>query len=551
MAAITATAIREVYGEEITPVFTRTAEEHGDFATNVAMQLAGKFGKNPREIAEGIVHTLSGQPEIKEAIVAGPGFINIRLQDSTLFTQSLSVLKAMPQPLKGKVVVAEYSDPNPFKVLHAGHLYTTLVGDAAANIIEAAGARVHRANFGGDVGLHVGKAMWGILHELGGENPEKLTQVLQEEQAKWVSDRYVAGNAAYENDEQSKQEIIAINQQVYELHEGKDKDSNFAKIYWTCRQWSIDGFKAMYQAWHVQDFDYFYESQTADEGMQLAKQALKDGVLEESDGAVVYKGEKDGLHTRVFINSAGLPTYETKDLGLIKVKNNAYGHIDTSLIITGNDIVEYMRVVLKVMSHFEPDIEAKTKHLTHGMVKLPGGKKMSSRAGSVVLANDIIEAATKASKSKDSQVVFGAVRYSFLKNRLGGDIIYDPEESVNQDGNSGPYLQYALVRARSIIRKTSNHTSSDTAENLDSAERTLARQLTMYPEVFLAALDDYSPHHIANYLYDLAVIFNRFYEQSRVMDDPRQAIRISLVRAYERVLAHGLRLLGMPTPEEM
>jgi arginyl-tRNA synthetase len=240
---------RELFDQQADVELSRTDEQHGDFATNVAMQLAGKLGKNPREIADQIVQKLIEQNI--EAAVAGPGFINVRMQSSDAFSAALSATQ-LPQRFQDQTIVTEYSDPNPFKVLHAGHLYTTLVGDAISNILAAGGATVQRVNFGGDVGLHVAKAMWGILHELGGEHPEKLDTIPGSERATWISSCYVKGNTTYIESEVAKEEIIDNNKRIYDLHSGNDRETDFAKIYWTCREWSYDGFEALYQKLHVQ-----------------------------------------------------------------------------------------------------------------------------------------------------------------------------------------------------------------------------------------------------------------------------------------------------------
>ena len=551
---LTATVITETYGVETTPQFTRPAPEHGDYSTNIALQLAGQLGRPPREIAEEIAGVLKTRGDF-DISIAGPGFINIRLSDSEVFAAALQSINLF-KPMEGQTVVAEYSDPNPFKVLHAGHLYTSLVGDAIANILQAAGADVHRVNFGGDVGLHVAKTMWAILNELGGEFPEKLSDVPNDKKLDWVSERYVHGNAAYGEDEAAKAEIIDINKRVYAIHAENDHDSPFAQIYWTCRQWSYDGFGVLYDRLGMVPFEKYYpESATTQLGIDKVQEGLKSGIFKESDGAVVYLGEHKGLHTRVFMNSEGLPTYETKDLGLSLTKWEDY-HFDKSVIITGDDIKEYMKVIISAVNEFNHDAAERTLHLTHGQIKLAGGVKMSSREGNILRADDIIDAAYEASKSATHQeapeVVLGAIRYSFLRNRIGGgDIIYDPKESVSIDGNSGPYLQYALVRARSILRKVEGVKASESATDLDQLERSLARQISMYPEAFAEALAELSPHNIGNYLYELAVTFNRFYEQSRVIDHERAAVRVALVQAYERTLANGLSILGMPQPEQM
>lgn len=553
LASAASRIISELYGIEFVPVFTRTDAAHGDFATNVAMQLAPQVGKAPRDIAEALSESLQNDDIVQEVSVAGPGFINVRIKSGHLFAQALGST-SLDKPLEGKTIVAEYSDPNSFKVLHGGHLYTSLVGDVVANILETAGGNVHRVNFGGDVGLHVGKTMWAIIKELGGEYPEKLSDVTDENKLDWVSERYVIGNNAYEDDELAQKEITEINKRVYAAHSDKDTTSPFAQIYWKCRQWSYDGFDALYKRLGMHPFEKYYpESSVFDIGLQTVRQHTPD-VYQESEGAIVFKGEPYGLFTQVFINGEGLPTYAGKDVGLIQAKYQDY-KFDLSYMITDVAQKDHVAVVLKSIEQFEPELAQHTFHQTHGRIKLAGGEKMSSRKGNILKADDILDAAFLAYKDvsgkEDEKVVLGAVRYSFLKVRIGGDIVYEPKESVSLEGNSGPYLQYALVRARSILRKSQETTLANAADDLDSSERSLALKITEYPEVFNSALVDYSPHHICNYLYELAVAFNRFYETSRVLDDPRSSIRVALVQAYEGVLSSGLTILGMPRPEEM
>lgn len=551
-----ASAVRELYGLETTIDLTRPDEQFGDYATNVALQLAGQLTQSPRSVAEALAVKLreNSQRQIFEVTIAGPGFINLTLTDDALMK---SLTTPPNQSWSGKVVVAEYSDPNPFKVLHAGHLYTSVVGDSIANLLEYAGANVHRVNFGGDVGLHVGKTMWAILQKLGGEYPEKLSAIAPTERSEWMAEAYVAGTAAYEEDAAAKAAIIKLNKQVYEIQTEQDHDSGLAQIYWTCRGWSYDYFNAFYERIGTHFEKYYPESETASIGLSTVNEQLARGVYERSDGAVIFDGDKYGLHKRVFINSQGLPTYEAKDVGLIMRKWEDY-HFDSSVIITGNDIIEYMKVVLKSVEQFMPELPARTKHLTHGIVKLAGGSKMSSRKGNILRAVDVLEAAASANKaianSDDERVTLGAVKYAFLKQRTGGDIIYSPTESVSLEGNSGPYLQYAHARARSIVRKAGTmiaDTDDLLAVELEPAERSLVRKIGEYNEVVDKAIDELMPHLVCTYLYELAQTFNRFYEHNRVLDDPRQGVRLSLVQAYSTRLHEGLGLLGIYAPEKM
>jgi arginyl-tRNA synthetase len=550
-----AEACKELFHVDVDIELARPEEQFGDYATNVALQLSKQLGKNPREIGEALAvklrETLAGQ--VSEVSVAGPGFINLKLSDETL----VDSLDAKPaQSLAAKTVVAEYSDPNPFKVLHAGHLYTSVVGDAVANLLEQAGAKVHRVNFGGDVGLHVGKTMWAILRRLDGENPDKLSEIPEAGRSEWLAEAYIEGTLAYEDDEQAKAGIIAANKRVYQLHTDNDHDSPFAQIYWTCRQWSYDYFDGFYERIGTKFEKYYPESETAPLGLQTVREHIGK-VYEESDGAVIFDGEKYGLHTRVFINSEGLPTYEAKDVGLVMKKWQDY-KFDQSIVITGNDIIEYMKVVLKSIEQFMPELSARSRHLTHGIVKLKGGGKMSSRKGNILRAADVLNAAADAGQKltdqNNEQTVLGAVKYAFLKNRIGGDIVYDPEESVSLEGNSGPYLQYAHARARSILRKAgggNQRSATATAVGFQPGERSLARKISEYPEVVDKAVAELMPHHVCTYLYELAQVFNRFYEHNRVIGDERQDLRLALIQNYTGTLKNGLKLLGIAAPEQM
>lgn len=545
-------ACKKLFNTDIELELSRPDEQFGDYATNVALKIAKQIGKNPKDVADSLAaelkdnSLLAGAPQ-----VAGPGFINFTLSDKAL-TEALGSVTELAKPLKDKSVVIEYSDPNPFKILHVGHLYTSVVGDSIANLLQVQGANVHRVNFGGDVGLHVAKTMWAMFQELGGKNPDKLLEV--DDKPQWMADNYVRGNNAYEDNPETKVEIEELNKQIYQIVETQDKTSAAAQIYWTTRGWSYEYFDEFYARIGVKFEKYYPESETVAPGMALVKQNMGK-VFESSDGAVVFKGEVHNLHTRVFINSQGLPTYETKDVGVTILKDKDY-HFDSSIIITGNEIYEYMQVVLKAIEQIKPELAAKTRHLTHGMVKLPGSEKMSSRKGNIIRAEAIIEMAKKANleinQKENYQVALGAVKYAFLKQRLGADIIYDPAEAVSIEGNSGPYLQYAHARAQSILQKAGD-TGADTGNdnNFDPSERSLARKISEYPEVVAKATEELMPHHICTYLYELAQSFNRFYEKSRIIGDKREASRLKLVRTYAEVLKSGLKILNITAPDKM
>lgn len=545
---IIAEIIQNLFKIDVKVKLERPDPKFGDLATNIAMQLAAKLQQPPRQIAEQLAKELRKQADFKQIDIAGAGFINFWLSDT-------AILQLWRQPInkyyQRQTVVVEYSDPNPFKVLHAGHFYTSVVGDAIANLVKIAGGNIKRANFGGDVGLHVAKTLWAIRQDLGDELPDKLKNIPNENRADWLAKNYVIGTKAYEDDTNAKAEITAINKQVYDFHNQNDHASPLAQIYWTTREWSYDYFKQFY-ARIGSHFDKFYpESMTAERGLEEVKKQIGT-VFEKSDGAVIFPGEKYNLHTRVFINKAGLPTYEAKDVGLIFIKNDDW-HFDKSIIITADEQKQYMQVVLKAIEQFAPNLAQATTHITHGIVKLAGGVKMSSRKGNFLRAIDILEYANQANLAqnqvKNEDIALGAIKYAFLKNRLGGDIIYDPIESVSLIGNSGPYLQYAHARACSILAKAGQFEFK--INDLDDLERPLALKLADFTPTINQASQELLPHLICTYLYELAQEFNRFYEKAPIIGNERQQARLTLVKKYQNTLKQGLELLGIKALEQM
>ena len=548
-------ACKQLFGVEIDANLERTEEKFGDYSTNVAMRLAKQVGQNPLQIAEKICEKLTSSNNFK-CEVAKPGFINFRLSSDYWDESFKLALKAGENfgesgLYDGKKIVVEYSDPNPFKALHAGHLYTSIVGDAIANLFENAGAKVYRVNFGGDVGLHVAKTIYAVIKELDGENPDKLEQTAGVDKAGWLSKMYVSGNEAYKG-KAAESDIKDLNKKLYAISQRKDNKSPLGKIYWTTRQWSYDYFDNFYKRIGTHFDKYYPESETGLAGMALISEGIKAGVFTRSEGAVVFEAEKYDLHTRVFINKEGLPTYETKDLGLMKAKKHDFSP-NLSVVITGNEQAEYMKVVIKAMEQLDAATALATRHITHGLVKLAGGRKMSSRSGNVLGAEDVIKSAEGANEALNGKpepsVALAAVKYSFLKQRLGTDIIFNPEESVSLVGNSGPYIQYSYARASSITSKSTGNAVAST--KLEEDELGLAKKLLEFSDILDKATKEMHPHHICNYLFELAGEFNRFYENNRVIGDERQATRLNLINLYKSTVKKGLDLLGMPAPEKL
>ena len=554
--------VKQLFDIDCDIQLSRPDPDFGDFATNVAMQLSKTLGKNPREIADQLADKLRQLDEFAEVSIAGPGFINLKITDQLLTNELKSIITnpsvyGKSDLYQGKNVITEYSDPNPFKVLHVGHFYTSVIGSAISNLIEFAGGQVHRVNFGGDVGLHVAKTMWAMLGEFGGEKMDKLSEFDDNSKLiEFIADCYVKGTRAYEDDETAKSEITSLNKKIYQLHADNDHESSFAQIYWYSRQKSYDYFNEFYSKIGV-DFERYYpESEIAHLGLETVLEQKEKGIYKDSEGAVVFVGEPYGLHTRVFVNKEGLPTYEAKDVGLIIRKWNDY-HFDESIIITGNDIIEYMKVVLKSIEQFRPELSSRTRHITHGNVKLVGGVKMSSRLGNFLRATDVLDMVADANEAvqgnRDEAPILGAIKYAFLKFKIGADSNFDPKESVSIQGNSGPYLQYALARAKSVIKKSDVGSSDLDFDSINYSifEKNLLFKLTEYKDVIHQATVELTPHILCTYLYELAQVFNRFYENSMVIGNDREKIRIKLVEAYAGILSSGLMVLGIPTPERM
>ena len=536
-------AIKDLYGIDFSADLTVAPENiPADYSSNAPLKLAKDLHKSPMAIAEEL------KSNLKDAEVSAPGFLNFTIPDAELAEKITELDQDFTAHVSsgefaGKTVICEFSDPNPFKVLHVGHLYTSIVGDSISRLFENAGAKVIRANFGGDVGLHVAKTMY-VLKQ---KSLEELT-------IDDIARCYVEGTALYDEDEAAHAEITNLNKEIYKINAEDLHDTDTAKLYWRGRELSYDYFNDFYAKIGVKFDKYYPESTVAGLGLNTVKEQLAKGVYELSDGATIFNGEKFGLHTRVFINKEGVPTYEAKDVGLILTKWQDY-HFDKSVVITGSEQLDYMKVVLKSIEQFEPELVKKTSHLIHGLVKLPGNVKMSSRKGNFLKAVDVLDMIREELKSEysseDENVILAATKYAFLKYKMGGDIIFDPKESVKMTGNSGPYLLYSAVRAKKILQKSTDVSSATVSTDFEPSEKNLIKKILEYKSVLTEATAEMSPHKVANYLYELAQCFSRFYENCQVNGCDKAAERLKLVRVYLATMTHGLNILGINIPEEM
>ncbi len=509
--------------------------ELGDYAVSAAFDLAKQLKKSPQVVAELIVQDLK-RSEHKEfsKIEAVAGHVNFFLSAEFL-QKEIAVIagrgdRGLGKKLNGKTVMVEFTDPNPFKQFHIGHLMSNTIGEFIARVHEVMGARVLRVNWQGDIGLHVAMAVWGMKHGYD-----------------YLGPAYVFGSQSYSGDTKVREEIEDINKKLYDR-----SDPELNKLYEEGRQGSLDYFEKIYERLGTRFDHYFFESEMGPKGVKIVKQ--NESVFEKSEGAVIFPGEKYGLHTRVFMSSQNLPTYETKELGLNKDKFGIYNP-DLSLIVTGNEIIEYFKVLFKVMELIMPDIAAKTRHVPHGMLRLPTGK-MSSRTGEVITAEQLIDEVKKQlPENTEEAVAIGAIKYSILKQKIGKDIIFDFNKSLSVSGDSGPYLQYTHARLSSILSKAGDiGDNPDFNRLVEKPELDLIKYLIDFPNAVEESANTYSANHLALYLFELANMANRFYESVHVLNDEdgdRLNARLVLVSSARSVLANGLYILGIKAPDKI
>lgn len=518
---------------------------HGDYTTNAALVAAKSLGKNPRELADELSRHLIdslGATVASHVSVAGPGFVNITLAREAVV---LAVAEADAKGTewgKGRAeveqrVMVEYTDPNPFKEMHIGHLMSNVIGESLARLTENEGAKVIRANYQGDVGPHVAKAIWGL----------RKAGITEPSTARELGEAYAAGSRAYEDSLGAKAEIDALNQAIY-----AGTDHALREEWRKGRDVSLAAFEQIYKVLGTHFDYYFFESETAESGTRIVRDGLNKGVFEESEGAIIYRGEKQGLHTLVFITSKGTPTYEAKEIGCAFLKEER-AQTDRSIIVTAAEQIGHFRVVLAALGEIAPLIAKKTMHVPHGFLRLTTGK-MSSREGNVITAVELIEEIIKKASEKNpdpviaEQVAIGAIKYMVLRQSPGSDIIFDPEKSLSLEGDSGPYLQYALVRAKKILSYASE---DENGTAVPHAPYPIERLILHFPEVAARAAATLAPNLLVTYLTELASAWNAFYATEQVLGSPEEAYKQRIARAFANTMTNGLALLGIPAPEKM
>lgn len=554
----------------------------GDYSTNLALQLSklstDTDKQSPQDIANKILAEL-GTPEYLEKIeIAGGGFMNFFIKNELLLQTLTKINFDKKVEKNGKKVMVEFAHPNTHKAFHIGHLRNISTGESIVRILENIGTEVVRANYEGDVGMHIAKAIYALLYiSPFNEQVKNITGVW--EKVELLGQAYAVGSKVFETGEEAQKAIKDINFLVYasaqrfaqekgsknsstdymKFVEGRKNEVDTVFELWKeTRQWSLDYFETIYKRVYTHFDRYYFESECLS-GVDQAKDALKKGILEQSDGAIIFKGDKFGLDTRVFVNSLGLPTYEAKELALADKEFSEFGELNKIIHVVGPEQASFFKVTFKVEELLNPNFKNKQHHLVYGWVKLKEGK-MSSRTGEVVLGEWLLDEAKTEIKKEFSDmddqtaemVAVGAVKFSLLKFSTVSEISFSFKDSISLEGDSGPYLQYTYARAKSVLVVGNFEGTDFKVNDLEKEERQILRQIIYFEEITQEAAAKFSPNIVAEYLLGLARIFNLFYQKHRIIKgEDKKEFRLALTKSVAVILKQGLYLLGIEAPEKM
>lgn len=534
--------------------------EFGDYASNIAFKIAPQLRENPLKIAKEISAEMENfeQTLFEKSVFEKPGFINFYLSKK-YFNQKIENILNLKEKwgetneLKNKKYIFEHSSPNLFKPFHVGHLVNNSIGEALVRIIEKSGvSNLTVFSFPSDISPGIAKTVWAIKEKKGKEAEITIEK---------IGEAYVFGTKEYEENEKARKEIDAINKKLY-LKEPSEE----LKIYQKGQKLSLDYFKKITKRLGSNFDELIFESEAEVAGKKIVEENIPK-IFRESKGAIIFPGSEHGLFDNVFINSQGFGTYLAKDIGLLKIKFDKF-KFDKSITITDVEQKEHFRLVKKSAELLNEEWSDKSEYIQHGRLTFSGAK-ISSRLGNVPLADDLIDLVKSkifdkikeqdfSEEEKEEiaeKVAISALKYSILKCSAGKNIIFDIERAIAFEGDTGPYLQYALVRTNSILKnaKQAGITEEVEIEKRKGAVPLVEKMLLRFPTAVSEALRDNSPHHVANYLYDLASEFGSFYAQTKVLDttNPDFKNNLMLVKAMQITLKNGLYLLGIESLERM
>ncbi len=574
-------------------------DEFGDLTSTVAFEVAKIVKISPQKAADSIFQGLKKRKRslakigVDEIEFKAPAFINFwlgqdhfvshlqRLLDNpkdigentisydkqqqilSYLSKNIKLNQLTPEKQQKIKVIMEYCHPNTHKEFHIGHLRNIIIAESLIRLLESLGFEIIRVNYQGDVGMHIAKCLYGILRS---SNFKAQMSKLKgkEERVEFLGKAYVEGNKAFESDPKVKQEILEINKKIYA------KDPQVYELWQQTRQWSLDYFGQIYKRLGSHYDRYYFESEVYQAGKKIVEENIKNTIFVKSDNAVIFPGEKYGLHNRVFITGEGNPTYEAKDMGLGVLQFKEYSP-DLIIHIVGPEQAGYFQVVFKALEKVLPQSAGREFHFIYGWVSLKEGK-MSSRQGNVVTARWLLDEAkkkalevlkasvtTKSTPGVDSEeisekVSLAAVKYSFLKFSAKSNIAFDLAQSVSLEGDCGPYILYTYARIKSVLRKVNNNPSSSFGEvGVNEEEKKLLRVIYRFDATVFQAGSILGPNILCAYLYELCAIFNLFYTNNQILKAPESSynFRLALSLATAQVIKKGLYFLGIETLERM
>lgn len=582
----TVKAVKHLYNTDITTADVSLQETRKEFEGQVTIVTFPytKFSKKPpeqtgNEIGEYLktqVNDIAGFNVIK-------GFLNISIADhywvNKLYTEILSDDFAVLKP-NGKKVMVEYSSPNTNKPLHLGHVRNNLLGFSVAEILAAAGYEVVKANLVNDRGIHICKSMLAWQRFGNGETPEssglkgdhlvgKYYVIFDKEYKKQIEELKTSG----QTEDEAKRNAPLIKEAQEMLQQWEAGDDKVISLWKTMNSWVYAGFDETYKKLGVSFEKFYYESNTYLLGKDIIEEGLSKGVFyRKDDNSVWIDLTADGLDEKLVLRSDGTSVYMTQDLGTAQLKFNDY-HMNKSIYVVGNEQDYHFKVLFMILKKLGKDGAEGLHHLSYGMVDLPSGK-MKSREGTVVDADDLMdemiktaakytEAAGKVEGFAEDEkqklyyiIGMGALKYFLLKVDPKKRLLFDPNESVDFQGHTGPFIQYTHARIRSVLQRA-NYINIHQAEKYDylaAEERDLIVALTQFPEIIKSAAESYSPAIVANYVYELAKTFNKFYHEKSILqaeDEASKQFRLKLSAASGKVINKAMRLLGIEVPERM
>ena len=529
---------------------------HGDYATNIALRLASKLKTSPMELAVKIAKAIPKNKLIDRVEVLKPGFINIHLSPTSLLDQMSKFGKtdfnlAAFFPKKNKTVIVEYSSPNIAKPFTIGHLRSTIIGDAIANILETVGYDVKRDNHVGDWGTQFGKLIyaiqeWGSLKEI--ESSPRPVKILV--------DLYVK----FHDEADKNKDLEDRARENFKLLESGDKDTR--ALWDKCVEWSWKEFDFIYKKLGIK----FTENEGRGYGESYFEKDLR-SILDElktkkltkkSDGAEIVEFDNDKYPPLMLAKSDGASLYATRDLATDKFRKDKYGKEILIINEVGTEQTLYFRQLYEIESMLGWFTKDQRIHVGHGLYRFKD-QKMSTRKGNTIWLEDVIEEAeARASKLGSNstvgpEVAIASLKWNDLKHTTQQDVVFDWDVLLNMQGNSGPYMLYSFVRAGSILRDQKVAELSGGVAPLSIEENQLLRLLVKYPEVVEQAAQRYSPSDIATYLYSIAQAFNLFYQKHSVLKSEGWSLtfRLQLTASTANILQSGLSLLGIQTVEKM